>query len=61
MLAQVLHGRLNERVAYDLGISEVPVKLHRSNGLRKMQVTTVGALIRASETLPHRLRNGEAT
>jgi FixJ family two-component response regulator len=60
VLAHVVRGRLNKQVAYDLGISEVTVKLHRSNGLRKMQVTTVGALIRAWEALPHRLRNGEA-
>jgi FixJ family two-component response regulator len=52
VLAHVVRGRLNKQIAYDLGISEVTVKLHRSNGLRKMRVTSVGALIRAWETLP---------
>jgi FixJ family two-component response regulator len=59
VLAHVVRGRLNKQVAYDLGISEVTVKLHRSNGLRKMRVTTVGALIRTWETLPEHLRGLE--
>jgi FixJ family two-component response regulator len=60
VLAQVVRGRLNKQIAYDLGISEVTVKLHRSNGLRKMRITSVGALIRAWETLPGHLRGVEA-
>lgn len=59
VLAHVVRGRLNKQIAYDLGISEVTVKLHRSNGLRKMQVATVGALVRIWETLPAHLRNVE--
>lgn len=46
------HGRLNKQIAFDLGISQVTVKLHRRNAMRKMQVATLGALIRAWETLP---------
>jgi len=57
VLAEVVRGRLNKQIAYDLGISEVTVKLHRSNGLRKMRIANVGALIRAWETLPAHLRN----
>jgi FixJ family two-component response regulator len=60
VLGRVVGGRLNKQVAYELGISEVTVKLHRSNGLRKMGTATVGALIRAWETLPAELRDAEA-
>jgi FixJ family two-component response regulator len=52
VLAEVVRGRLNKQIAFDLSISEATVKLHRSNAMRKMEVTTVGALIRAWETLP---------
>lgn len=47
-------GRLNKQVAYDLTISEVTVKLHRGNVMRKMGTATIGELIRAWETIaPH--------
>jgi FixJ family two-component response regulator len=49
-------GRLNKQIAYDLGISEITVKLHRSGVMRKMQVATVGELIRAWEILPSHIR-----
>jgi FixJ family two-component response regulator len=52
VLAEVVRGRLNKQIAFDLGISEATVKLHRSNAMRKLEVTTVGALIRVWETLP---------
>ena len=53
-------GRLNKQIAWDLGISIVTVKLHRSSVMRKMQVTTIGALIRAWEALPADLRGVQA-
>jgi FixJ family two-component response regulator len=49
-------GRVNKQIAFDLGISEVTVKLHRSNVMRKMQVASIGELIRAWEMLPISLR-----
>jgi FixJ family two-component response regulator len=61
VLRAVAHGRLNKQIAYDLGISVVTVKLHRSSVMRKMQVTTVGELIRAWEALPHELRDRETS
>ena len=45
-------GRLNKQIAFDLGISEVTVKLHRSSVMRKMEMATVGELIRAWDMLP---------
>ena len=56
VLAAVARGLLNKQVGYDLGISEVTVKLHRSNVMRKMQVASIGELIRAWESLPADLR-----
>lgn len=53
---EVALGRLNKQIAFDLGISEVTVKLHRGNVMRKMGVPSVGALIRAWESLPADLR-----
>jgi FixJ family two-component response regulator len=52
----VARGRFNKQIAFDLGISEVTVKLHRSNVMRKMQAASVGELIRAWESLPADMR-----
>lgn len=56
VLYEVAHGRLNKQIAFDLGISEVTVKLHRGNVMRKMEAASIGELIRAWETLPAPLR-----
>jgi FixJ family two-component response regulator len=52
----VAQGRLNKQVAFDLGITEVTVKLHRSSVMKKMEVSTIGELIRVWNTLPATLR-----
>ena len=52
VLHEVARGRLNKQIAFDLGISEVTVKLHRGNVMRKMEASSIGELIRAWETLP---------
>jgi FixJ family two-component response regulator len=56
VLHEVARGRMNKQIAFDLGISEVTVKLHRGNAMRKMGFTSVGELIRTWETLPAPLR-----
>lgn len=56
VMREVARGRLNKQIAYDLGISEITVKLHRSNVMKKMQAASVGELIRAWEKLPAQLR-----
>ncbi|QLL64966.1 hypothetical protein FKV68_26685 (plasmid) [Sinorhizobium mexicanum] len=38
---------MNRQIAFDLSISEVTIKFHRSNAMRKMQAISVGELIRA--------------
>ncbi len=56
VLHEVARGRLNKQIAFDLGISEVTVKLHRGNAMRKMGAASIGELIRTWETLPAALR-----
>ena len=57
VLQAVARGRFNKQIAFDLGISEVTVKLHRSNVMRKMGAASIGELIRAWETLPAPMRD----
>src|SRR6201987_1994792 len=55
VLGEVARGRLNKQIAFDLGISEITVKLHRGNATRKLHATSVGDLIRIWEALPAEL------
>ena len=57
VLREVAAGRLNKQIAFNLGISEITVKLHRCNVMRKMKLTSVGELIRVWEALPVEVRN----
>jgi RNA polymerase sigma factor (sigma-70 family) len=41
----VTGGRLNKQIAGQLGISEVTVKIHRGNVMKKMQAESVAALV----------------
>jgi FixJ family two-component response regulator len=56
VLREVVKGRLNKQIAFELGISEVTVKLHRGNVSRKLQATSIGQLIRIWELLPADMR-----
>ncbi|GEC53401.1 FixJ family two-component response regulator [Bradyrhizobium japonicum] len=56
VLHRVAHGGVNKQIAFELGISEVTVKLHRSNVMRKLQATSIGDLIRIWEALPKAVR-----
>ncbi|TSD83332.1 response regulator transcription factor [Mycobacterium sp. KBS0706] len=58
VMGAVALGRLNKQIAYDLAISEVTVKLHRSNVMHKMQLHSVGELVRVWEALPAETREG---
>lgn len=60
VMREVARGRLNKQIAFDLGITEITVKLHRSNVMKKMQAASVGELIRAWEILPARLRDAQS-
>lgn len=56
VLHEVARGRLNKQIAFDLGISEVTVKLHRGNVMRKMSAASIGQLILIWERLPRQMR-----
>ncbi|MEZ2126904.1 MULTISPECIES: response regulator transcription factor [unclassified Sinorhizobium] len=47
----VVKGMMNKQIAYELGISEVTVKLHRGNVMRKMKARSVAELVRKAEML----------
>jgi FixJ family two-component response regulator len=59
VLCEVARGQMNKQIAFALGISEVTVKLHRGNAMRKMEASSIGALIRAWESLPASLRDAK--
>lgn len=44
VLGGLIEGRANKQIAFDLGISEITVKLHRGNVMRKMQLFSIGEL-----------------
>ncbi|KQX45041.1 MULTISPECIES: response regulator transcription factor [unclassified Ensifer] len=47
----VTEGLMNKQAAYELGISEIMVKLHRASAMKKMQARTFSDLVRKSELL----------
>ena len=51
IMVQVVRGNLNKQIAFDLGISEVTVKVHRSNMMRKMRATSLPELGRMADKL----------
>ncbi|MBM9401139.1 response regulator transcription factor [Gluconacetobacter azotocaptans] len=46
VLSGVGSGRLNKQIANDLGLSEITVKLHRANLMRKMKAGSFAELVR---------------
>ena len=51
IMIHVVQGRLSKQIAYDLGISEVTVKVHRSNLMRKMSVHSLPELGQMADKL----------
>ncbi|MNE83968.1 Response regulator protein TodT [compost metagenome] len=47
----VVRGLMNKQVAYELGISEMTVKIHRMSVMRKMQTRSLADLVRKVEQL----------
>src|SRR6202011_5800494 len=51
ILIHVVRGRLSKEIAGDIGVSEVTVKVHRSNMMRKMKVASLPELGRIAGKL----------
>ena len=49
VIARVAAGKLNKQIAAELALSEVTVKVHRANAMRKMHATTLAHLIKMLE------------
>jgi FixJ family two-component response regulator len=50
-MGHVAAGRVNKRIADELGLSVVTVKVHRGQVMRKMQAKSVAELVRMADRL----------
>jgi FixJ family two-component response regulator len=51
VMALVVEGRLNKQIAYAIGVSEITVKVHRAQVMRKMQAASLPDLARMADRL----------
>jgi FixJ family two-component response regulator len=51
VMALVAAGRLNKQIAYEIGVSEITVKVHRGQVMRKMQAASLPDLARMADRL----------
>ena len=51
VMALVVTGRVNKQIAYELGVSEITVKVHRGQVMRKMKAASLPDLARMADRL----------
>jgi FixJ family two-component response regulator len=51
VMVLVAAGRLNKQIAYEIGVSEITVKVHRGQVMRKMQAASLPDLARMADRL----------
>jgi FixJ family two-component response regulator len=51
VMSLVVAGKLNKQIAGELGVSEMTVKMHRRQVMRKMQASGVAQLVRLADQL----------
>lgn len=51
VMLKVVSGKMNKQIAFELGLSEITVKIHRGNAMKKMGAKSLPDLVRFSEKL----------
>ncbi|WOS61981.1 response regulator transcription factor [Sinorhizobium fredii] len=51
VMQHVTDGLMNKQIAYELGISEIMVKIHRASVMRKMEARSLADLVKKSELI----------